>query len=123
MRLRFSVGLIAVSVLAAGAAPAQQPSAPTAPAARTGRVVGRVVDAATGAGLSDVGIQIVGTTVGTLSGVDGRFALPAVPAGQVSIIALRIGSQAKTVTGVTIPRSSKSPNTHSKVGSCSACSA
>src|SRR6476660_844550 len=103
MRLRFSVGLIAVSVLAAGAAPAQQPSAPIAPAARTGRIVGRVVDAATGAGLPDVGIQIVGTTVGTLSGVDGRFALPAVPAGQVAILARRIGFQAKTVTGVTIP--------------------
>ena len=38
----------------------------------TGRIVGRIVDARSGQGLASVGIQVVGTTLGTMSGVDGR---------------------------------------------------
>ena len=41
----------------------------------TGRIVGRVIDAATGQGISDAGVHVVGTTLGTQSGVDGRFSL------------------------------------------------
>ena len=66
----------------------------------SGRIVGRVLDAATGQGLSDVGIQVVGTTLGTMSGVDGRFTLPSVPAGTVTIQFRRIGFTPKTVTGI-----------------------
>jgi outer membrane receptor protein involved in Fe transport len=65
-----------------------------------GRIVGRIVDAGTGAGLNDVGVQVVGTTLGTTSGVDGRFALVNVPAGTVTLQARRIGFAAKTVTGL-----------------------
>lgn len=72
--------------------------APTAPG--YGRIVGRVVDAATGAGLADVGIQVVGTILGTTSGVDGRFVLGSVTAGTVTIHARRLGYAAKTVTGL-----------------------
>jgi outer membrane receptor for ferrienterochelin and colicin len=72
---------------------AQQPAASRA-SAGVGRVTGRIVDAAT---------QIVGTTVGTMSGVDGRFTLAGVPAGPVSIQARRIGYAPKTVTGVVVP--------------------
>jgi hypothetical protein len=68
----------------------------------TGRVTGRIVDAATGQGLSDVGVQIVGTTIGAQSGVDGRFTVSKVPAGTVTIQARRIGYQAKTVTGIVL---------------------
>lgn len=89
-----SAPLVAPSVL-----PAQQPAAAaTRPA--TGRITGRILDAKTGAGLADVGVQLVGTTMGTMSGVDGRFTLPAVPAGTVTLQARRIGYQAKTVTGI-----------------------
>ena len=89
-----SAPLAAPSVL-----PAQQPAAAaTRPA--TGRITGRILDAKTGAGLADVGVQLVGTTMGTMSGVDGRFTLPAVPAGTVTLQARRIGYQAKTVTGI-----------------------
>lgn len=102
MRLRLSAGLLAASALAASTAPAQQPATSATTPARTGRIVGRIVDAASGAGLADVGVQIVGTTIGTLSGVDGRFTLPAVPAGEVSLLARRIGYGAKTVTGITV---------------------
>ena len=51
----------------------------------TGRIVGRIVDAATGAGIAEAGVQVVGTTLGTRSGVDGRFTLAAVPAGTVTL--------------------------------------
>jgi outer membrane receptor protein involved in Fe transport len=77
---------------------AQQAS--SAPAQATGRITGRIVDAESGQGLTDVGIQVVGTTIGTQSGVDGRFSLPRVPAGTVTIQARRIGYAPKTITGI-----------------------
>ena len=66
----------------------------------TGRIVGRVVDAATGQGISDAGVQVVGTTLGVQSGVDGRFTFPRVNAGTVTIQVRRIGYVPKTVTGI-----------------------
>src|SRR5687768_5159392 len=64
------------------------------------RIVGRVVDARTGAGLTDVGIQVVGTTTGTASGLDGRFTLSRLTPGTVTIHLRRLGFAAKTVTGI-----------------------
>ncbi len=72
-----------------------------APTAARGRITGRVLDPQ-GAGMSDVGIQLVGTTVGTLSGVDGRFTLQNVPAGTVTLLARRIGYASRTVTGIAV---------------------
>lgn len=66
----------------------------------TGRIVGRVVDATTGQGITDAGVQVVGTTLGVQTGVDGRFTLPKVPAGTVTIQVRRIGFVAKTITGI-----------------------
>jgi hypothetical protein len=77
--------------------------ATSAQQAATGRIVGRVIDAATGAGLAAAGIQVVGTTIGTQSGVDGRFTIVGVPAGTVTLAVRRIGYAAKTVTGVLVP--------------------
>ena len=51
---------------------------------RIGRILGRVIDARTGSGVIDVGIQVVGTTVGVQSGVDGRYSLTKVPVGAVT---------------------------------------
>jgi len=68
--------------------------------ARAGRLVGRVIDAGTGMGLSDVGVQVVGTTLGTSTGVDGRFAVGGIAAGTVTVHLRRIGFAAKTVTGL-----------------------
>ncbi len=83
--------------------PARAQAQPAArPAAGAGRIVGRVVDANSGAGISDVQVRVEGTAVGALSGVDGRFAIAGVPAGAVSLQARRIGFQAKTVTGVAV---------------------
>lgn len=73
-----------------------------------GRISGRVVDARTGAGLSDVGIQVVGalpdsTSSGAMTGVDGRYALARIRAGTVTLHLRRLGYQAKTITGVLVP--------------------
>jgi outer membrane receptor protein involved in Fe transport len=68
----------------------------------TGRVVGRVVDAATGTGIAEVVVQVSGTALGTRSGLDGRFVLAAVPAGTVTLAARRIGYGSKTITGVVV---------------------
>src|SRR3954463_5035455 len=66
----------------------------------TGRVVGRVVDATTGQGITDAGVQVVGTTLGVQTGVDGRFTLSKVNAGTVTIQVRRIGYVPKSVTGI-----------------------
>lgn len=77
-------------------ASAQEP-AQTGP---TGRLVGRIIDTQTGQGIAHVAIQVVGTRLGTISGVEGRFAIPRVPAGTVTLQARLIGYTPKTVTGI-----------------------
>jgi len=72
----------------------------TAQTIPTGRVVGRVIDATSGQGITDAGVSIVGTTMGTHSGVDGRFQIAAIPAGTVTIQVRRIGYAPKEVTGL-----------------------
>src|SRR5688572_24457550 len=71
----------------AGAPLAAQQAAPT------GRITGRLLDAATGQGIASVGIQVVGTTLGAMSGIDGRYTVTNIPAGTVTIQARRIGYQ------------------------------
>ena len=66
----------------------------------TGRIVGRVIDATSGQGISDAGVQVVGTTIGVQSGVDGRFTLTSIPAGTVTLHVRRLGFTPKTVTGL-----------------------
>lgn len=84
--------LIAVPFVAA--APLRAQTLPT------GRIVGRVIDATTGQGITDAGVQVVGTTTGVQTGVDGRFTLAKVNAGTVTIQVRRIGYVAKSVTGI-----------------------
>lgn len=88
---RVLVAVLAVFTIAL-AAEAQAPT--------TGRIVGRVIDASNGSGLAAAGIQVVGTTIGTQSGVDGRFTIVGVPAGTVTITVRRIGYAPKTITGI-----------------------
>jgi len=75
---------------------AQEP-ATTGP---TGRIVGRIIDAQTGQGIPHVAIQIVGTRIGNVSGVNGRYTITGVPAGTVTMQARLIGYTPKTVTGI-----------------------
>jgi hypothetical protein len=51
-----------------------------------------VVDAASGAGLSEVTVRVVGANIGTISGVNGQFTITNVPAGTVSLIAAVLAS-------------------------------
>jgi hypothetical protein len=74
-----------------------------APASATGKITGRVIDATTGQGIADAGVQLVGTTIGVQSGVDGRFTMLRVPAGTVTLQVRRIGYGAKSVTGLMVP--------------------
>lgn len=78
---------------------AQEPTSTGA----TGRIVGRIVDSQSGQGVSHVAIQVVGTRLGTLSGIDGRYTIANVPAGTVTLQARLIGYTPKTVTGIMLP--------------------
>ena len=67
---------------------------------RSGTVVGTVIEAASGKPLSDAGVQIVGTTLGTQSALDGSFRIAKVSAGTVTIQVRRLGFTPKTITGL-----------------------
>ncbi len=95
-----SLSQIIVTARAVAAALLLVPALTAAQETPTGRIVGRVVDAKSGAGIQAAGVQIVGTTIGTQSGIDGRFTLLKVPAGTVTLQVRRIGYNAKTVTGL-----------------------
>jgi outer membrane receptor protein involved in Fe transport len=100
VRARF-IGSILVLACTTGLTTAASLRGQDAPApARSGRIVGRILDAATGQGLSDVGVQIVGTTLGASSTIDGRYTVANVPAGTVTIQVRRLGYAPKTVTGI-----------------------
>jgi outer membrane receptor for ferrienterochelin and colicin len=86
--------VVAAVVLAGGAVPLA--------AQDTGRIVGRVIDAQTGAGLTSVSVEVVGSGLGALTGIDGRFSIGGVPAGTVTLRAQTIGYAAKSVTGVVV---------------------
>ena len=68
-----------------------------------GRITGRILDAATGQGIAEAGVQVVGTTIGLQSGLEGRFTIARVPAGTVTLQIRRIGYSPKTVTGLVVP--------------------
>jgi outer membrane receptor for ferrienterochelin and colicin len=101
-----SLFLIAGAALVAVPTEAQQP-APRDPAAvsspaPTGRVIGRVLDAQTGAGLPNVTVEVISSNIRTLSGLDGRYVVNNVPSGDVTLRAQSIGYAAKLVTAVQV---------------------
>ena len=67
-----------------------------------GRVVGRVVDAATGAAISAAQVELIGMQGGTLTSIDGRYVLNGVPAGQITLRVSSIGYSPKTVVGIVV---------------------
>lgn len=83
MRLRRARYLALLALLLPGLAETQ--------AAGTGIVRGRVTDASSGQPISSVQIQVQGTTIGVLSGVNGEYILPNVPTGAQTIVARRVG--------------------------------
>ena len=96
VRARF-VGTLSILAGAAGPVAAQLPPTQAAP---VGRMIGRIIDANTGQGLADVGVQIVGTTLGAMTGVEGRYTIADIPAGTITVHVRRLGYAPKTVTGI-----------------------
>jgi hypothetical protein len=78
---------------------------PTVIQAQTGQIIGKVLDASTGQGIVDAGVQVVGTTVGVSSGLEGRYRLK-VNAGTVTLQVRRIGYTPKTITGIIVTENS-----------------
>jgi TonB-dependent receptor len=68
-----------------------------------GNIVGRVMDAETGQPLSGAQVLVVGTNLGALSGVDGRYTILSVPAGTHSVRVMYLGHGEKTVEGLFVP--------------------
>src|SRR5215204_1207808 len=102
VRARFIGSLVAFATIGnlAVARPLSSQQASADRPAATGRIVGRILDATTGQGLADVGVQIVGTTLGGMSGVEGRYVVANIPAGTITLPVRRLGYAPKTVTGV-----------------------
>jgi hypothetical protein len=75
---------------------------PEAAAAQVGRILGRVLDAETGRPLSGAQVAVQGTRLGSLAGVDGRYIILNVPAGEQTLVVSFIGYATKTVTGVQV---------------------
>jgi len=102
MKTKLSVGalLVLVSVLTT-ALQLQAQNAPRPPAG-TGRIVGRVLDAQTGAGLSSVNVEVVNSGIGTLSGADGRFSIVGVPSGSTAVRVSSIGYATRTLADIVV---------------------
>ena len=67
-----------------------------------GRIIGRISDGATGKGLPAVTIQVVGTGIGTMSGLDGRFVINNLPPGRISLLVSSIGYATKSMSDIEI---------------------
>ena len=74
----------------------------TAQSTETGRVLGRVLEKSTGEPVSQAEVAVDGGP-STLTDLNGRFMLAAVPAGTVDITVQALGYASKTVTGVAAP--------------------
>jgi len=77
-------------------------SVPAAAQGQTGKIVGKVVDGDAAVPLAGARVVVVGTTLSTLTKVDGRFALSNVPAGTVTLRVAMIGYGPKSVTDVVV---------------------
>jgi outer membrane receptor protein involved in Fe transport len=71
-------------------------------AGTTGKISGRVVDAATGETLPGANIRIEGTTMGAMSDVDGSFYIINVPPGEYTVSAEFIGFATDRKSGVSV---------------------
>jgi len=71
--------------------------------AATGRVIGQVMDAGTLRPLPGAQVAVVGTALGALAGLEGRYQVGNVPAGVVDLQVTMIGFAAKRVTQVAVP--------------------
>lgn len=80
---------------------AQADRAKTSDAAQ-GRIVGRIVDAKTGTGITDAVVSVEGTAAGARSTINGRFSITSVPSGSATLLVRRLGYAAKRVSGIAV---------------------
>jgi TonB-dependent starch-binding outer membrane protein SusC len=86
-----TVSAVCVAALVAGV------GAASSAVAQTGTTItGRVTDAATTRPLPNVQVQVVGTRLGGMTNAEGRFTIPAVPAGPQTLRAILIGFAPQT---------------------------
>lgn len=102
-----SLPAIAGLFLIASITPVFTPPAPAQEA--SGRIVGRVVDAASGAPISTVHVSVDGMPRSALSDLNGRFHLDGVLAGSHSVHARLLGYAPKIVTDVTVRADETTP--------------
>ena len=81
-RLRSRVSLVALLLLVA---------TPSVARAQAVSIIGRVTEEKSGRPVEQAQVNIVGTTVGTLTNLDGRYALRGVRAGAYQVRVLRVG--------------------------------
>ena len=70
--------------------------------AQAGRIAGSVTDSAGGIPVSGVNITVPGTTIGTVTGDNGRYTLTFVPAGTYTLEARRLGYAPVRRAGVVV---------------------
>ena len=68
----------------------------------TGKIAGRVLDGDTGEPLPGVNVLIVGTTIGSITDIDGYYAIINIPPGTVDVRASFIGYASTVVEGVRV---------------------
>lgn len=71
-------------------------------AQNTGKIAGVVTDAGTGDPLPGAQVILVGTTLGTITDVDGNYFIIGVPVGTFDVQARFVGYQESTVSGVQV---------------------
>ncbi len=68
----------------------------------TGKIAGTVVDVATGEPMPGASVGLVGTTIGGVTDIDGKYVILNVPVGMHDVRATFIGFEAKVVAGVEV---------------------
>ena len=72
--------------------------------AQNGTIAGRVTDAATGAPVASVQVQVAGINIGGSSTADGTYRIVNVPAGSYTVIMRRIGYKERRTPNVVVFR-------------------
>lgn len=70
---------------------------------QAGRILGRVIEGGTGEALPGAQVVVEGTSLGAITGVDGRYIITGVPAGLQTVRVVSLGYGEKSVTGVQVP--------------------
>ena len=77
-------------------------TAPPLDAQTIGSIIGRVVDAETGAGIEAVSVEVVGTTLRVLTSAEGRFIIGSVPPGERTLRIEHLGYKPQVLEGILV---------------------